>query len=149
MNTLQTRTPRFDPFLELNTLRRQFDRVLPNFFEPQNELTITEWAPFSDVLETKDALVVRCDLPGMKRDDIRVELENGFLTIEGERTFEKATKEEDYRRIERSYGKFFRNFMLPPNVIQDKIEAKYEQGVLEVKIPKKEEAKARLIKIAA
>lgn len=148
MNTL-TRYLKFDPFYELNALRRQMERFIPSFPEQQMEPSLSEWTPFSDVLETKDSLIVRCDLPGLTREDITVELESGVLTIQGERTIEKETREEQYHRVERSYGKFFRRFPLPPNVIQDRIEAKYANGVLEVKIPKKEEAKARQIKIAA
>lgn len=149
MNLL-TRYPRFDPLFEMTNLRRQMERLFTPYLERELEQpAFTEWTPYSDVIETKDALIVRCDLPGLTLKDITVELESGVLTIQGERVFEKTIKEEQFHRVERAYGKFFRSFPLPPNVIQEKIEAKYEQGVLEVKIPKKEEAKARLIKIAA
>ena len=118
-----------------------------NRMGPETELFPTQWAPPTDIVETKDAIVIKTELPGMTEKDIKVEVENGVLTIQGERKFEKETTEKDYRRIERSYGNFLRSFTLPTNVFGEKIHATYNAGLLEVEIPKKEEAKPRTINV--
>ena len=147
MNLL-TRFDRFDPFDELTTLRNRMDRVLRKFdFPNEEELLTTEWTPAADVMETKDAIIVRAELPGITEKDIHVEFENGLLTLRGERKIEKETNEKNYRRIERTYGKFIRTFSLPPNVDDKKIVAGYANGLLEVEIPKKEEAKPKTINV--
>jgi HSP20 family protein len=149
MNFL-TKFETWDPFEELSTLRNRMDRVLARAAgEPTNEqLFPTQWVPASDVVETKNAIVVRAELPGLTEKDITVEVENGMLLIKGERKFEKETDEKGYRRIERAYGNFLRTFTLPPNVAQDKIRAAYTNGLLEVEIPKKEEARPKTINVA-
>jgi HSP20 family protein len=146
--TLLTKFERFDPFDDLTTLHNQFERVLarlnPEFDE---ELLTTQWAPTTDVVETKDAIFVKVELPGMTEKDIHVQMENGVLTLSGERKLETATTNQGYRRIERSYGKFTRTFTLPPNVEFNKIAATYTNGLLELEIPKKEEAKPKTIQV--
>ena len=147
MNLL-TRFDRFEPFNELNTLRKQMDRVLRNYELPtETELLTTEWTPAADVVETKDAILIKTELPGMTEKDINVEFENGMLTIRGERKLEKETTDKNFRRIERTYGKFIRAFTLPPNVDDKKIAAAYNNGLLEIEIPKKEEAKPKAIHV--
>jgi len=143
--TFLTRFENFDPLDELTTLRNRFDRLMTRGLD--TELLPTQWAPPADILETKDAIVIKAEIPGMNEKDIKVEIENNVLTLEGERKFEKETTEKDYRRIERSYGKFLRYFTLPTNVAADKINATYTNGLLEVFIPKKEEAKPRTINV--
>ena len=145
--TLMTRFDRFDPFDELNTLRNRMDRFLTRFgTEEQEEPMLTaRWMPTADVYETKDAFVVRLEVPGHTEKDIDVEIENGVLSVKGERKIEKEAEEKGYRRIERSYGKFLRAFTLPPNTLADKIAANYTNGLLELTIPKKEEAKPKKI----
>lgn len=147
--TFLTRFERWDPFEELNTLRNRMERLSTRFNFPgtDEEMFQAKWAPTADVVETKDALLIKAELPGMTEQDITVQVENGVLTIEGERKLEKDTEEKGYRRIERSYGSFFRTFMLPPNVQSEKIAANYVNGVLELTIPKKEEAKPRTIAV--
>jgi HSP20 family protein len=103
------------------------------------------WTPTADLFETKDAFVVRVEVPGLTEKDIDVEIENNVLSVKGERKIEKEAEEKGYRRIERSYGKFLRAFTLPPNVIPEKIAANYANGLLELTIPKKEEAKVKKI----
>ncbi len=143
---LMTRVDRWDPFDELNTLRNRMDRVLGRFTEEHEEPIVgAKWAPLADIFETKDAFIVRAELPGFDEKDINVEIENGVLTTNGERKFETRTEEKGYRKIERSYGKFMRSFTLPQNVNPDKIAAAYVNGVLEVTVPKKEEAKPKKI----
>ena len=144
--TFLTRFENFDPLDELTTLRNRFDRLMPRN-APDTELFPTQWAPAADIVETKDAIVIKVEIPGMTEKEIKVEVENGVLTIEGERKFEKETTDKNYRRVERSYGKFLRSFTLPPNVLGDKITAAYNNGMLEVDIPKKEEAKPRTINV--
>ncbi|HEX9160288.1 MAG TPA: Hsp20/alpha crystallin family protein [Thermoanaerobaculia bacterium] len=147
MNNLMTRFDRVDPFDELTTLRNRFDRILNRFTGENVEepMMTAKWAPAADVLETKDAYVVKAELPGVEEKNINVEIENGVLTLKGDKMFEKETEEKGYRRIERAYGNFLRTFTLPQNVYTDKITATFFNGVLEVTVPKKEEAKPRKI----
>lgn len=105
------------------------------------------WTPAVDIFETEDAVVVKAEIPGVERDQIAVEIKDGILTLHGERKFEKEVKEENYHRIERAYGTFHRSFSLPSSVEQDKISAKFNEGVLEVTLPKKERAKPKQIKV--
>ena len=146
--TLLTRYDRFNPFEDLTTLRNQFDRMLarlnPEFDE---ELLNTPWAPPADVIETKDAITIKVELPGFNEKDIHVEMENGVVTLLGERKLFKELPEKGYRQIERFYGKFVRNFVLPPNVEFNKITATYTNGLLELTLPKKEEAKPKTIHV--
>lgn len=146
MNLL-TRFERADPFDELTTLRNRMDRMLRKFDLPSQELLTTEWTPAADVVETKDAILIKAELPGMTEKDIHVEFENSLLTIRGERQLEKETNEKNYRRVERTYGKFIRTFTLPPNVEEKKIAATYTDGLLELEIPKKEESKPKSINV--
>jgi len=146
--TLLTRFNRFDPFEDLNTIKNQFDRILarinPEFDE---ELLTTPWMPAADVIETKDAINIKVELPGMTEKDIKVEMENGVLTLTGERKTYKELPEKGYKNIERFYGTFTRNFVLPPNVDFNKITATYVNGLLELTLPKKEEAKPKTIHV--
>lgn len=146
MNLL-TRFERADPFDELTTLRNRMDRMLRKFDLPSQELLTTEWTPAADVVETKDAILIKAELPGMTEKDIHVEFENSLLTIRGERQLEKETNEKNYRRVERTYGKFIRTFTLPPNVEEKKIAATYTDGLLELEIPKKEESNPKSINV--
>lgn len=144
--TFLTKFQDFEPLDELALLRNRFDRLM-NKFDNENELFTTQWAPRADILETKNAILIKTELPGMHEKDIHIELENGVLTIDGERKFEKETTDKDYRRVERSYGKFVRSFTLPTNITGDKITATYNNGLLEIELPKKEEAKPKTINI--
>jgi HSP20 family protein len=100
-----------------------------------------------DILETENALILKADLPDVDMKDITVEIENGTLTLKGERKFEKDDQTQGYHRIERSYGSFVRYFSLPDTVEADKVHADYKNGVLSVSLPKKELAKPRSIKV--
>jgi HSP20 family protein len=143
-----TRFDRFDPFEELGTLRDRMDRIMSRISgETDQELFPSKWAPTADVVETKDAIIVKAELPGLEEKDIAVEIENNVLTLRGERKLEKETEEKGYRRIERSYGSFSRSFTLPANVDPAKIAAFFNNGLLEVSIPKKEAAKPRAINV--
>lgn len=132
----------------------QMNRDLGRFFEgqwpewtPSNALIDAAFEPSVDVFEDKDQIKVKAELPGMSKDDIKVSLENGVLSIQGEKKEEKESKEGGVLRQERSYGSFYRAFSLPAGVDASKAEASYKDGVLELKLPKKEEAKPKSIEI--
>ena len=105
------------------------------------------WAPAVDIVDEKDAIKVKADLPGMKKDEVEVNLENDVLTIKGEKKEEKEIKEKDFIRSERYYGSFYRSFSLPTGVDAAKVNAVYKDGVLEITLPKKEGAKPKQIKV--
>ena len=107
------------------------------------------WMPAVDIYETKDAICVRAELPGVDKDAVGVEVKDGVLTLRGERKFEKEVKEENYHRIERAYGNFHRSFTLPSSVDGEKVTARMHEGVLQVDLPKKEQAKPKQIKISS
>jgi len=148
MNFL-TRFERFDPFDELALLRNRMDRLINRMSDAFEDTpaALAKWAPNTDVIETNDNLVIRAELPGMTEKDINVEVTNGILTISGERKFEEETKDKTFHRVERAYGKFDRTLTLPNNVDADKIHATFTEGLLELTIPKKEEAKPKKINL--
>ena len=127
---------RFDPFRELSAL--------------QGSLRAGGgWVPPVDIYETADkALVIKAELPEMNREAISVTVEHGTLTISGERALPADVKREDYRRVERSYGRFSRRFALPPSVDASKVAAEYKDGVLNVRLPRREESKPRSVPVA-
>ena len=112
-----------------------------------NFKTLTAWAPSVDIYETPNELVVKADLPEVEEKDIDVRVENNLLTIHGERKFDKTVAEDNYLRIERTYGTFSRSFSLPNTVSADAIRAEYKNGVLTVNLPKREESKPRQVKV--
>lgn len=139
-----------NPFAELQSLQNQIGRMFesPVGQNEEGSLMRGSWTPPVDVSEEGDNLILKAELPGMKEEDIEIEFENGLLTLKGERSFEAEKTDRNYHRIERSYGKFVRTFNLPRSVDAEGISANYENGVLEVTIPKREEAKPRQIRIA-
>ncbi len=146
-----TRITRYDPFMKL---QKELDRLfrlpfdLPNILENEGEeLGISEWYPRMDVVEKDKEILVKMDLPGMEEKDINISVEGNILTISGERRMEKKEDKENYHRIERLYGEFSRSLTLPNTVDVSKINAKYKNGVLEISLPKKEEAKPKKISI--
>ena len=144
--TFLTKFERWDPLEEMTALRSRMDRLWSRM-TTEGEPPLADWSPASDVIETKDELVIKAELPGIDEKLLDIEIENGILTMKGERKAEKETEEQGYRRIERSYGSFFRSFTLPPNVEAEKISATFANGLLEVHMPKKESAKPRTIKV--
>ncbi len=105
------------------------------------------WVPAVDILETENELVLKADVPEVRMEDIDIRLENGTLTVKGERKFEQSETKQGYRRIERSYGQFARYFELPDTVDPEKVSADYKNGVLTITLPKKEVAKPRTVRI--
>lgn len=144
--TFLTRFERWDPFEELTTLRNRMDRLWSRV-NAEEETALADWTPTSDVFETKDEIVIKAELPGLEDKNVDVQIEGNVLTIKGERQAEKETEEKGFRRMERSYGTFLRAFTLPANVAPEMITASFTNGLLEVHLPKKEEAKPRPIKV--
>jgi len=138
---------RFEPFRGMN-LHEQFSRLLEDSFSNSDKnSSLASWAPAVDIHETEGELVVTADLPGMAEQDIDVRVENNMLTIRGERKFEKSVNEDNFLRVERAYGSFSRSFSLPNTVNTEAIKAEYRNGVLVVKMPKREEAKPKQVKV--
>src|ERR1700726_5013862 len=139
---------RLEPFRGLSTLQDQFNRLFNESFRNQpEESALTTWAPGVDIYETPNELVVKADLPDVDEKDIDVRIENNLLTIRGERKFEKSVSEENYLRVERTYGAFSRSFSLPNTVNPEASRAEYKNGVLTVNLPKREEFKPRQVKV--
>ena len=139
---------RWDPFRNISSLQEQmnglFESSLPN--RGANS-ALTTWAPAVDIYETENELVLKADLPDINEKDLDVRVENNMLTIRGERKFEQQVKEDNYLRIERTYGSFSRSFGLPNTVNTEAIKAEYENGVLTVELPKRAESKPKQVKI--
>lgn len=137
----------WDPLAEMTGLRRLFDMPFSGMLSTPVQGGESVWEPAVDVLETKEGFVVKAEVPGVKAEDIHINVENDTLLIKGERTLEKNVQEEGYSRIERRYGVFERRILLPPTVDADRVKASYVNGVLEVQLPKKEEAKPKRITV--
>jgi len=114
----------------------------------QDGVKTRPWAPAVDILETENELVLKADVPGVDLKDIDIQLENGTLTVKGERKFEKEATNKGFHRMERSYGSFVRIFTVPETVEAENVKAAYDAGVLTITLPKKEVAKPRQIKVA-
>jgi len=142
---------RFNPMREMNDFQTPFDRFFNTpFFRvgPMSDEGRAElWYPSVDMFENGDALVIKAELPGMSKDDIDVNIDNGKLTLSGERKSEKEVDEDKYYRRERTYGKFVRTFALPADADPDKIAAEFKDGVLKIEIPKPEGKKPRQITV--
>lgn len=145
------------PFSELSRLEREMERMFEDLWgRRMRPLWPERWwprfgvemsAPAVDVYEDKDEIVAKAELPGVEKDNIEVSVSNHFLTIKGEKKKEEEVKEEDYYRAERSYGAFVRTLELPTDIQTDKIKAAFKNGVLEIRMPKTEEAKKKEIKV--
>jgi HSP20 family protein len=140
---------RWEPFAGLGNSRYVFgDLFGDNFGRSWAQPNASKWNPAVDVLESKDSYLIRAELPGMKKEDIKVEVKDGTLTLSGETKSEKPAEGVEYRHVERVDAKFWRSFSLPETVKQDGIEATYQDGVLEIRVPKAEEAKPRQIEVS-
>jgi len=138
----------WEPFRGATSLQDQVNRLFNDALERQaEESSLTAWAPAVDIYETEQELVVKADLPEVDPKDLDIRVENNLLTIRGERKFEKKVTEENYLRVERAYGSFARSFTLANSVNSEAIKADYQNGVLTLTIPKREEAKPKQIKV--
>ncbi len=143
------RLVRYNPFQELLALSQQLNRPHNDPYTPQSEDSLAAWAPPVDIFERNDQLVIRAEVPGVAMEDMDVRIENGVLTLHGERKQETEVKEENAHRMERVYGRFTRSFSLPTTVDAARVTATYKDGILEVSVPKVETAKPKQIEIKA
>ena len=142
---------RWRPFRDMVSIQDEMNRLFDDFFgRPliKTEWTEGVWTPTVDVSEDKDNVVIKAEMPGMKKDEVRISVQDNVITLKGEKKQEKEEKEANYHRIERSYGSFCRSFQLPTSVKTDKIKANYKDGVLSVTLPKTEEVKPKEIPIS-
>ena len=148
---------RWNPARELATwpsdlfgIQREMNRMFDSMFRfdtRDEDTAFTAWTPAVDIAEHDDEYVVKVELPGVNKDDVKITIESNVLTLRGEKKQEKETKKENHHRIERSYGSFQRSFTLPTTVKSDKIDAVYKDGVLQIALPKAEEAKPKQIEV--
>jgi HSP20 family protein len=143
---------RWQPFCDLMATERGFDRLFRDAFSSvlpvrEGEFPTRAWAPAVDICENENSIVLKAELPGVDPKDVEVRVEDNTLYLKGERKFEKDTKEENYHRLERSYGSFARSFALPNSVDAEKVAAEYQDGLLTLTLPKREETKPKTIKI--
>ncbi len=142
---------RYQPWSMFDQLHREINRVFDNqatqFGEGRQELFSPQWQPNVDVKDEPEALVLFADIPGVDPNQIEINVRNGVLSIKGERQFNKEWKEDAFHRIERSYGSFYRQFALPENVDAERIAAKSNHGVLEIRLPKRPQAAAKRITV--
>jgi len=142
---------RWNPRREMSMLHDRYSRFFDDPFfriaRMDEDANLGHWNPAVDLYEKDDRLVIKAELPGVDKNDIKVELKDRVLTLSGERTYDNEVKEENYYRKERSYGKFQRAFTLPADVDSDKITAEFKDGVLRVEVPKPEEKKAKQVTI--
>ena len=142
---------RYDPFRDLELLASRLNRVIGPTFPPgaavDEGMRFGDWAPAMDVEETDKEYLIKADLPAIPKDDVKIRIEEGVLTVEGERKQEKEEKGRKFHRIERSYGKFVRRMALPTDVDQQQIVADFKEGVLQVRLPKKATAAPRSVEV--
>jgi HSP20 family protein len=137
----------WEPFRELVTMRDDVDRLFHTFFGRENDTYDSYWRPAIDIEENNGNLMVRAEIPGMSKDDIKVSVKDNLLTISGERKRENESKDKTYYRVERCYGEFRRMIRLPAEVDADKVKASYKDGILHVTLPKPESIKPRQIDV--
>jgi HSP20 family protein len=140
---------RLDPFRGLNSLQDQMNRLFDETFTRGRsaESEMGSWAPAVDIYETEQELVLKADLPEVNQQEIDIRIENNMLTIRGERKFQNEVGQDNYLRIERAYGPFSRSFSLPNTLNTEAIKADYQNGVLSIRMPKREESRPKQIRI--
>ena len=140
---------RWDSSRDMAALQEQMSRVLEGVYRrPQEDLNRGAWVPVVDIYSNGHDLVLKAELPDMKEEEIELTVEDNTLTLRGEKKLDTEVKEEQFHRIERSYGSFARTFALPPTVDAGKVSAQYKAGVLTVRLPLREEAKPNKIKVS-
>ncbi len=146
MNTLIN----WNPLRDWSDWESRLQRTLgirPGGSAGKESMTVANWAPLVDIIEDEKEYVVKAELPELKKEEVKVKVENGELTISGERKLEKEEKNKKFHRVERSYGSFLRSFTLPENVSADKVSAGFEGGLLTVHLPKDEVAKPKAVEV--
>jgi HSP20 family protein len=144
---------RWEPVAELNTIQNEMNRLFNNFFDQpaqngRGNGTTRRWLPAMDLVEIADHYVLRADLPGLSDEDVTIQLEDNVLTISGERKTEHRDQQEGYYRLERAFGSFTRSLTLPDGVDPDSVQARFDRGVLEIRIPKPEQKKPKTVQIS-
>jgi HSP20 family protein len=147
---------KWNPSKDLLNIEREFNRMFSSFNrrfgfgDSDSEIAEYEnaiWSPLTDISEDEDNFVLKLDLPGIKKEDVKINYENGQLSISGERKQESEKKSSKFHRVERSYGKYYRSFTLPSKIKEDKIDAEFKDGQLSITVPKSEEAKPKQIEV--
>ncbi len=142
---------RWDPFRELedvsNRLNRMFARPAASQASGKETMIVADWTPSVDISETEGEYQIKAEIPDVKKEDVKVTVEDGVLTIQGERKHEKEEKGKKFHRIERSYGSFVRTFSLPDVIEEEKVKAEFKDGVLNLHLPKSEKAKPKAIEV--
>ena len=138
---------RWDPFREVVALQNRMNSLFRDFNETENPLTTASFVPAVDIYEDAKKVVLKLEVPGMEEKDLDIRVENNTLTVKGERKFEKDEKEENFHRIERRYGSFYRSFTLPTTVDTENVQASYNAGILKLDLNKKPEAQPKQIKV--
>ena len=142
---------RWDPFRELedvsDRLNQLFHRPTPARANGKETMVVADWVPSVDVSETEGEYQIKAEIPDVKKEDVKVTLEDGVLTIQGERKQEKEVKGKRYHRVERSYGRFVRSFTLPDVIDEEKVKAEFKDGILNLALPKSEKAKPKAIEV--
>ncbi len=140
---------RYEPWNLLDQMRREMERAMEVSTTEGSSVATSDWVPAVDIKEEKDSFLIIADIPGVDPKDIEVHMENGMLTIKGEKESEKKEEREGYKRVERSFGSFYRRFGLPDTADAEKITAKSNNGVLEVRIGKQEQVQPRKISVGS
>jgi HSP20 family protein len=144
---------RWDPFRELEEMSDRLNRMVSRPALPRTNgngkeaMTVADWVPSVDVSETEGEYQIKAEIPDVKKEDVKVTVEDGVLTIQGERKHEKEEKGKKYHRVERSYGSFVRSFTLPDLVDEENVRAEFKDGVLNLQLPKSEKAKPKAIEV--
>jgi HSP20 family protein len=143
---------KWNPFNELedisNRLNQIFGRPAVSAAADQQMLKMADWTPSVDISETDQAYLIKAEIPEVKREDVKVTIDDGMITIQGERKMEKEEKGKKFHRIERSYGSFVRSFRLPDGVDESKAKAEFKDGMINVTLPKSEKAKSKAVEVA-
>jgi HSP20 family protein len=143
---------KWDPFVELDDVSKRLNRIFGRFparTEAEREvLTVADWAPTVDITETDTAYLIKGEIPGVNKEDVKVTIEDGMITMRGERKMEKEEKDKKFHRIERSYGSFMRSFRVPDDVDEAAVKAEFKDGMINVTLPKSEKAKAKSVNVS-
>jgi HSP20 family protein len=143
---------KWDPFVELEDVSKHLNRIFgrfPAYTEAEREvLTVADWAPTVDITETDSAYLIKGEIPGVNKEDVKVMIEDGMITMRGERKQEKEEKDKKFHRIERSYGSFMRSFRVPDDVDEAAVKAEFKDGMINVTLPKSGKSKAKSINVS-
>jgi len=146
---------RWNPAKELISVEKEFSKLFDSFnnrfglksSKEDEDFANAVWSPLTDIREDEDKYSLHLDLPGVKKEDVKITFNNGQIAISGERNFEKEEKNSKYHHVERAFGKYYRAFNLPEKILEDKIDAEFKDGILKITIPKAEEAKPKQIEV--